>query len=279
MNIGCHCVLYGPAIATDTDRVLGDLAKAGCRGVELGARFFNIDHHAELKEALEQHGLVLAGLHQGVPLVQLLDAPEESFATLAAAAKSLAEMPIRNVIMTGNVDAVDDVSAQDSRLAKAEGTKKIAVHLDEIAERLLNDYGVQLHYHNHNWEFQNDGLIYRALLSETKKLHMCLDTGWAISAGFDPVEIIRSKPGHFSYIHLRDYDKQAVEAAENFKQMQTVFVDLGEGDMDYRHLAGCARDVLGEDGWAMIEYEKGEADALRYVKAVAYLNGVLQGIG
>lgn len=280
MNIGCHCVLFGPAIATETDRVLGSMAESGCKGVELGARFFNIEHHAELKAALERHGLVLAGLHQAVPLVQLLNAPAESLATLAAAAKSLEGMPYRNLIMTGGVKDPDHVAAEDAQLAEAAGAKKLATNLDEITAKIKADYGVQIHYHNHSWEFQNNGLIYRALLSETEHLQMCLDTGWAATAGFEPVELMQSNPEHFSYVHLRDDNRSAIRAAINFKQMQeNAFVDMGEGDTDYRRLADCVRNTIGKDGWAMIEYEKGEVNAQRYVKAVAYLKGVLAGLG
>ncbi|NLI19961.1 MAG: sugar phosphate isomerase/epimerase [Clostridiales bacterium] len=280
MNIGCHCVLFGPAIATDTDGVLGALAESGCKGVELGARFFGIDRHVELKEALERHGLMLAGLHTAVPLIQLLDHPEESLKTMAAAAKSLEDMPVRNIIMTGNVENRDQIIREDARLADAGSVKELAAKVDEIAAQIKDGYGVQIHYHNHSWEFQNNGLIYRTLLSETEHLLFCLDTGWAATAGQDPVELIQQNPGRFQYLHLRDYNRAAVKDAADFKQMQErAFTELGEGDMGYQRLAGCVRKAVGAGGWAVIEYERGEVNALRYVKAVAYLKGVLAGIG
>lgn len=279
MKIGCHCVLFGAAIDTDTDEVLSNMAKTGCQGVEIGARFFGLEKGQYLKSILDKHGLVLAGLHTVVPLVQLVDAPEESLSALTKAAKTLTGMPERNIIMTGMVQDPSSVKETDHRLADNVQVHKLAKNLDDIAEKLKTEHDVQLHYHNHFWEFQNDALIYMTLLEKTRYLHMCLDTGWAVVSGYDPVKIMREHPEHFSYVHLRDYSKNAVAVAKDFAALQqTAYVEVGTGDMDYQGLTRCAKDVLGETGWAMLEYETGPTDYTRYIRAVAYCNGVLEGI-
>lgn len=38
MRLGAHCVLFGPAIASDTEGVIGKLAFAGAEGCELGEK-------------------------------------------------------------------------------------------------------------------------------------------------------------------------------------------------------------------------------------------------
>ena len=43
MKLGGHCVLFGPAVAADTDGVIGKLAFAGAEGRELGERFFPLE--------------------------------------------------------------------------------------------------------------------------------------------------------------------------------------------------------------------------------------------
>ncbi len=276
MKIGCHCVLYGPAIATDTDRILGDLAKTGCCGVELGARFFSLDRSAELKAMLKKHGLVLAGLHAAVPLKQLLDQPKESSAQLSSAAEAIQGMPERNIILTGIAENMDDAAAGDSRLKDRKNVELLVSHLNDIAGEIKSEYGAQIHYHNHSWEFQNDGLIYMSMLMQSQNFQLCLDTGWAAAAGFDPISLMQSRPDRFSYVHLRDYT--ALAAGASFAQLQDSYTDLGEGEMDYQHLIRCVRDTVGDDGWAVIEYERGAVDYLRYMKAVAYVRGVMEGI-
>ncbi len=280
MKIGCHCVLFGPAIATDTDRILCDLSKTGCCGVELGARFFSLEKSAELKAALKKNGLVLAGLHTAIPLAQLLDRPEDSRMCLVSAAKAMQEMPERNIIMTGMVENADDAAAGDCRLGEPAQVEEIAARLDRITREIKAEYDVQIHYHNHIWEFQNGGLIYSTLLHLAENLRFCLDTGWAAVAGFDPVSLMQSRPDAFSYIHLRDFSAAVANASStSFSQLQnTAYTDLGEGDMDYQRLIQCVRDTIGEDGWAVIEYERGAVDYLRYMKAVAYVRGVMEGI-
>jgi len=223
---------------------------------------------------------VLAGLHAAVPLAQLLDQPEESRATLASAAKALREMPEKNIIMTGIAGNVDDAAAGDERLGDPAEVEKLVTRLDAIADEIRTVYGVQIHYHNHSWEFQNNGLIYHTLLRLAKSLRLCLDTGWAAVSGFDPVALMQSRPDTFRYIHLRDYSRAAAAAASCFAQMQeTAYTDLGEGDMDYGRLLRCARDTVGEDGWAVIEYERGAQDYLRYLRAAAFVRSILESIG
>lgn len=277
MKIGCHCVLFGSAIATDTDQILSDLAKTGCSGVELGARFFNLQKSAELKASLERNGLALAGLHTVVQLVQLLDKPEESRTALASVAEAIGGMPQKNIIVTGMVENKDDIAAGDARLKDPAQIEEMVMRLDGIAGEIKAEYGAQIHYHNHSWEFQNNGLIYQTLLRCAKNLRLCLDTGWANISGFDPVTLMEERSDVFSYTHLRDC--KAYTSSMEFTQLQeTAFTDLGEGAMDYRRLMRSIRDTIGNDGWAVIEYKRGVKDYMRYTQAVKYVKGILEDI-
>ena len=52
-------------------------------------------------------------------------------------------------------------------------------------------------------------------------------------------------------------------------------MDLGTGDMDYDHLMSVIKKNFGDNGWAVIEYEKGKVDFERYTKAVSYVREIL----
>ena len=64
-------------------------------------------------------------------------------------------------------------------------------------------------------------------------------------------------------MHLRD-------ANENKE-----FVNLGEGVFDYSRLMNLLREVLGEDGWAVVEYEEGERSCECFRKEKGFLERLI----
>lgn len=285
MRLGAHCVLYGAEIATDTDAVISRLAEAGAEGCELGERFFGIEDREKLEAVLDRYNICLAGMHcNGLKLLDLLYEPEKSRAALEKVARFVSAFPDKNVIVTGGCFAPEEMAAFSERTL-AEGAwaeelhdpqkvRQIAETLNVIVRDIREKYGVTVHYHNHSWEFCEDGLIWKALADYAPDLMFALDCGWAAVSGFDPVELMKYSPGRFRYVHLRDYKRSENMGARKFKEVHGGFVDLGSGDMDYpglmRHLAG----ELGPDGWAVVEYEIGNFDQNSYLKALSYLQGI-----
>lgn len=278
MKLGCHAVLFTDRISTDTDGVLSELRAAGAEGVEIGSRFFGIDRKQELNAALDRHGLRLAGLHVAQPLTAFLDNPEACGAALVQAARFLEGMQDRNIIMTGMVmpPAWNLPDLGDSRLTQSESVRRIAEALDDIAGRIRRAHDVQLRYHNHSWEFRNGGLIAYMLLEHAPELRFALDTGWAAVSGFNPMELIRSHPGRFGYVHLRDYSRTKTDGSSTFEELQNGYVDVGTGDMNYGLMMETLASELGSEEWAVVEYEKGEVSAARYAAALAHIRSVMR---
>ena len=281
MKLGGHCVLYGPEVASDPDAVIGRLAGAGAEGCEIGQRFFGVERREELTAVLEKHHMVLSGMHcSGLKLQELLHTPEKSEEALMAVARFVAPLPEKNIIATGGTGDMDALKsrtlaqgAAEAELHDAAAARTIAENLDAIAVRIREDCGVQVHYHNHSWEFADDALLFRALGEYAPHVQFALDTGWAAVSGYDPVELIARYPGRFSYVHLRDY-KKADPNTLTFGQAHTGFVDLGTGDMGYPRLMRSLSGALGADGWAVVEYELGNFDQNSYLRALSYLRGV-----
>lgn len=282
MKLGAHCVLYGPEIASNTGAVIGRLAAAGAEGCELGERFFGIEDRDKLTAVLEKHQVVLAGMHaNGLNLLDLLYAPEKSRDALEKVARFVAPLPNKNVIATGNPG--DSTSIHGRTLAEGAApvelhdpaqVRKIAENLNEIVRSIKEQYGVQVHYHNHSWEFCDDGLIWYTLADHAPDLQFALDTGWAAASGFDPIKLLDYAPGRFHYVHLRDYKKSDDPGQFTFDQVHSGFVALGTGDMNYPRLMRRLHSELGPQDWAIVEYELGNFDQISYLQALSYLHGV-----
>lgn len=282
MKLGAHCVLYGPQIATDTDGVIAGLVRAGAEGCELGERFFGAEERDKLTGVLTRHHVQLAGMHcNGLTLQDLLHAPAKSRAALEKVAKFVAPLPNKNVIATGSCGDIKALNgrmlsdgAVDPELHEPRNAVIIARNLNEIVRDIRDEYGVQVHYHNHSWEFCDNGLLWFALADQAPDVQFALDTGWALASGYDPVMLIERYPGRFHYVHLRDCKRVADPSAQKFADVHKGFVDLGTGDMNYPRLMRCLNKALGKDGWAVVEYELGSFDENSYLRALSYLHGV-----
>lgn len=281
MKIGCHCVLYGAQIAENTEEVLTKLKLAGAEGCEIGQRFFGVDQADRMKESLKKYHLELSGMHcNGVNLVDLIREPEKAEKALCEVARALEGMTNKNIIVTGCV-AIEEMNEMPVKLGASEPelhdpqlVQLAAENLEKIVAKIKAQYGAQVHYHNHSWEFADQGLIFNTLLERCPSMMFALDTGWAAISGFDPVRLIRQNPERFHYVHLRDFNKTDLTEARTFHEAHNGFIDLGKGDMDYPRLMECLNQVMGADDWAVVEYEFGNFDHLSYLKAVSYLNGV-----
>lgn len=281
MRFGAHCVLYGAEIASDPDAVLGRLARAGAEGCEIGQRFFGTENRDRLLEALEKNHIEMSGMHcGGLKLIDLIKEPKKAEEALFSTARFVAPMKNKNVIATGGAAFEEiqnlpvEAGAVEPELHDPELVRQAAVTLNEIVKKIKEELGVQVHYHNHSWEFADGGLIWNALVHEAPDLKFALDTGWAAVSGFDPAKLLEECPERFDYVHLRDYKKSADGGKKKFSEVHSGYVNLGTGDMNYVSLLPVLDRVLGKDGWAVVEYELGNFDETSYTSAISYLRGL-----
>ncbi len=281
MRFGGHCVLYGAEIASLPEAVLGRLARAGAEGCEIGQRFFGTGNREKLLNALEENHVEMSGMHcNGLKLIDLINNPQTAEEALYTTARFVAPMKNKNVIATGGIEfeAIQNFAigngATEPELHDPELVKKAAETLNEIVKKIKEELGVQVHYHNHSWEFADNGLIWNTLVQYAPDLKFALDTGWAAVSGFDPVKLLESSPERFSYVHLRDYKKSEEGQNQIFSKVHAGYVDLGTGDMNYVKLLPVLDKVLGKNGWAIVEYEIGNFDETSYTSALGYLRGL-----
>ncbi|WP_423146737.1 sugar phosphate isomerase/epimerase family protein [Rubrolithibacter danxiaensis] len=115
--------------------------------------------------------------------------------------------------------------------------KKLAEKLNRAGE-LAKKSGLQLTYHNHDFEFQeHDGVTgYDILLKETDPslLKFELDLFWAVKAGKDPVKMFEKHPGRFVMWHVKDMEKDEPK----------MFTEVGSGVINFKEIFAKA-DVAG----------------------------------
>ena len=110
--------------------------------------------------------------------------------------------------------------------ASADGYRRLAGLLNRTGER-ARAVGIQLAYHNHDFEFTPmDGVVpYDLLTEETDPglVQLELDLYWTTRAGRDPVKAFARWPGRFPLLHLKDMDQTPERS----------FTELGRGQIDF----------------------------------------------
>ncbi|TCD07034.1 twin-arginine translocation signal domain-containing protein [Pedobacter frigidisoli] len=113
--------------------------------------------------------------------------------------------------------------------------KKMAARFNTVAE-LCKKSGLKLAYHNHNFEFKDQGkgiTGYEILLSETdtKLVGFELDIFWAVNAGLNPVDMFKKNPGRYKMFHVKDMDKQD----------KAIFTEVGSGRIDFKSIFAASK--------------------------------------
>ena len=117
----------------------------------------------------------------------------------------------------------------DSERGTLDHYKKVADDFNKAGET-CKKAGIQLAYHNHNFEFvQQDGKYpYEILLNDTDKdlVKMEIDLYWLTKAKQDPIALINAHPGRFPLWHVKDMDNKPDE----------MFTEVGNGIIDFKSI-------------------------------------------
>ena len=158
--------------------------------------------------------------------------------------------------------------------------------------RLCKKAGIQLLYHNHDFEFIDfSGMcgldfIYTAIDEDTLKTE--IDTCWAKYAGRDPAEYVLSYSGRAPVVHLKDYvgvksgDKNPyaligmADDSAKAGEIEFEFRPVGYGCQDVKTL--CDASVKAGAGWLIVEQDNSVGRApleaakmsREYLKSIGY---------
>ena len=133
----------------------------------------------------------------------------------------------------------------------AEGFKKFALHINEIAKKLA-DEGLTFVYHNHAFEFERfDGVLGMDILFDTfcPEAQFELDTYWVQAGGCDPVAWIKKVNGRMDVGHFKDM----AGCAENGQHHK--MVPIGSGNLNWPEIIRACE----ETGVKYVEIEQDNA--------------------
>jgi inosose dehydratase len=245
-------------------RVLDETAAAGYAGIELGPIGFMPEDPGVLAPALDARALTLtAGVvfqpfHDPAKWDEVRDVARRTGQTLSA-------------LGAARMVLVDSMSPRRTHTAgrpgEAERLKGAELHglLDRIRAIALmgvEEFGLTVSIHAHAAgcvEFEDE---LECVLDDIdpRLLGVCLDTGHATYAGFDPVAFYKRHANRVTYLHLKDVDPavraHVIEHRVGFYDTWALglFCNLGRGEVDFLGL----RAALAEhefSGWATVEQE------------------------
>jgi sugar phosphate isomerase/epimerase len=129
-----------------------------------------------------------------------------------------------------------------------DGYIRFAKEASEFGKVLLNS-GLQLIYHNHNFEFiKFDGVTgMEILMNESDKdaFHFEIDTFWVQSGGGNPVEWIEKMRSRMKVVHFKD---MAIN-----DEGKPVMAEIGEGNLSWKNIIESC-DKIGVE-WAAVEQD------------------------
>jgi sugar phosphate isomerase/epimerase len=214
IGIGVQLYTVRDLAAKDLPGTLKRVAEVGYKFVEL-AGYGNLKKPQEVKKALDDAGLKAPSGHWSIDVL---------------------EKEVERIVEECQVFEMQQVVVPylpEERRKDADAWKATAKRLDEIAS-YFHGVGVELAYHNHNFEFQKfDGKTGLEILFENTAAHLVkaeIDVYWAKHAGADPVALIDKLGDRVRLLHLKDL------AAGDEKR----FAPVGTGTIDFKAILAAA---------------------------------------
>jgi sugar phosphate isomerase/epimerase len=202
--VGIQLYTLRSVMQDDFPGTLEQVAELGYDEVEFAGYYDRSP--AEVADLLERLGLKSPATH--VPLGRMVEAPEQVIETVRA---------------IGHRYVVCPYLAEEQRQS-LDDYRRLADRLNAFGQQ-CTDAGLQLAYHNHDFEFAPmDGTLpYDLLLERTDPEHvgMELDLYWIKKAGYEPTAYFDDHPGRFPLCHVKDM------AADGS------MVAVGEGQIDF----------------------------------------------
>jgi len=212
-------------MAQDPASTLAKVAQTGYTSVEgtySGAGKFHNVATKDFAAMLKQNGLVMPSCHYrlGEEKVNGQQQPGTILSGWDKAVDDAAEVGLKYMVCAY-------LSAAER--GSLDHYKQVADDFNKAGET-CKKAGIQLCYHNHDFEFiQQDGKYpYETLLANTDKdlVKMEMDMYWVTKANQDPLALIDEHPGRFPLWHIKDMDKTANRS----------FTEVGNGIIDFKKI-------------------------------------------
>jgi sugar phosphate isomerase/epimerase len=235
----------------DFEQVIKKVKEYGYDGVELASLHGKEPEY--VKKLLSDTGLTPISAH--VPLDSMLKDPDGVFGTYAFIGCKYVAVPYLPEERRPGKPLFDKTLEQMEQLGKK-----------------AKEAGLQLLYHNHDFEFVKIGdrlgldVIYETIPADL--LQTQIDTCWVKVAGQDPAEYIRKYKGRAPVVHLKDFYKQ--ETDKDIKMYELIgikgkdhkpsdkkafgFMPLGFGQQDIPEILEASKEAGAS--WVVVEQDE-----------------------
>jgi sugar phosphate isomerase/epimerase len=209
------------AMGKDARATLEKVAQAGYVNVESAGynngKFYNLSP-ADFKALLKEMNLTPISAHQGSVTLENAD---QQIADLKEAGFKYFVVPVPPM----GTFAFDPAT---KKMGMKGGAKALAATLNTLGQK-CKDAGLELLYHNHDFEFNKDdegNVILDYLLENCDKsiVNFQMDLYWVTKAEKDPLEYFERYPGRFKIWHVKDMDEQGR------------FAPVGNGKIDFKRI-------------------------------------------
>ncbi|MEO8151844.1 MAG: sugar phosphate isomerase/epimerase [Rhizobacter sp.] len=252
MNTPLSIQLYSLRTLPSLPEVLDVVKSAGYRHVELIGS--HLDAATDVRRQLDARELSASSSHVG------LAALRERFDAVMAACKTLGFTQL--FMPSVPTDERQNVEPYWTALGR---------ELGQMATR-AKDHGIDLGYHNHDWELkrQLDGRSALECLfagAGDAPLSWQADVAWLVRGGADPVALMERHKARLVCVHAKDL------APEGTMLDEDGWADVGHGVLDWRgRLAPAA--VANGARWLVAEHDK-PSDPLRFARnSFSFLNSL-----
>ena len=209
MQLSVQLYTVREPMSADPVGTLQKLREIGFEYVELAGTYGMSAE--EFRKVLDDTGLKASGSHAG------LDALEGDLGKVIADHKTLG---VNLVILPWL-----------SKETYADGWEAVARRVEPIAEGLA-DRGIEFAYHNHAFEFEDNGLA-RFFDTASIRVNAQLDLGWVHYAGENPADWVRKLGSRVTTVHLKDM-------TDNKEQWDAV---AGTGNVDWKSALEACHEV------------------------------------
>lgn len=225
-NVGIQLYTLRELVAKDPKAVIENIAKAGYKEVEMfgldaGNKFFGFTA-AEFAALLKTNGLASPSGHYTPEKFLFENGNGDDVKRICDACNAL-----------GNKYFIIPWLSPEKR--KTIDQYKILADRINKAAVITKEHGLQMAYHNHDFEFENmNGETgYSVLLgnTDTSLVKFEMDIYWVIRAGYDPVALFKQNPGRFHLWHVKDMNKSD----------KTQNTEVGNGSVDFKTIFANAR--------------------------------------
>ena len=222
----------------DMDKTLGAVKAMGYDYVEW-AGFYGKSAE-EIKTLLDKHGLIGLSIHQ--PPSVIIEQGQEAIDFLKEIGVKYCAIPYY---------ALEDLQNNFDQI----------VELFTKVGKMLKENGIQMLYHNHDFEFHKigDEYILDKLFASVPAdlMNPQIDTCWVRYAGLNPVDYVRRYKDRVSIIHFKDYiclnpdgtpvceslGQEAKPKVSSHADNGFEFRSLGDGAQDFPALLEVAEEV------------------------------------